>query len=216
MVQGSVLLQWLGHACFVLKLLTSGTTVVIDPFPAEKVGYKPISVKADFVLVSHQHFDHNFVQAVQGNPKIVDKPGEHKLNGIRVIGYKTSHGPGRGDNIVYIIEAEGLRIAHCGDLGVLPTEEEVKKAGPVDVLLVPVGGYFTIDAQQAWKLVEMAKPKVVIPMHYRHPQSNVKVLTPVDEFLKDKKHVKRIKGNSVTLRKDQLPKTTEIWVLEAP
>ncbi len=215
-MQGGVLLQWLGHACFVLKLLTAGTTVVIDPFPAERVGYKPISVKADIVLVTHQHFDHNFLQAVQGKPKVVDKPGKHEFKGLRVIGYKTSHGAGRGDNTVFILEAEGLRIAHCGDLGVLPTEEEVKSVGPVDVLLVPVGGYFTIDAGQAWKLVEMGKPKVVIPMHYRHPQSKVTVLAPVDEFLKGKKNVKRIKGNSVTIRKDQLPKTTEIWVLEAP
>jgi len=215
-MQGGILLQWLGHACFVLKLLTSGFTVVIDPFPAERVGYKPISVKADLVLVSHGHFDHNYIQAVQGKPKVIDKPGEHKVGNIRVVGYKTSHGPGRGDNIVFIIEAEGLRIAHCGDLGVLPSESEVKSVGRIDVALVPVGGFFTIDADQAWQLVQMAKPKIVIPMHYRHPQSKITQIAPVDEFLKGKKNVKRIKGNSVKLSKDKLPKETEIWVLEAP
>ncbi len=215
-MQGGVLLQWLGHACFVLKLLATGFTVVIDPFPAERVGYKPINVKADVVLVSHGHFDHNYIQAVKGNPKVIDKPGEHKVGNLRIIGYKTSHGPGRGDNIVFIIEAEGLRIAHCGDLGVLPSEEDVKSVGRIDVAFVPVGGYFTIDANQAWQLVQMAKPKVVIPMHYRHPQSKVTVLAPVDDFIKDKKNVKRIKGNSVTLSKDKLPKEMEIWVLEAP
>lgn len=211
-----VLLQWLGHACFVLKLLTSGLTVVIDPFPAERVGYKPISVKADVILITHGHFDHNYLQAVQGKPIVIDKPGENKLNGLRVIGYKTSHGQGRGDNIVFVIEAEGLRIAHCGDLGVLPSKEDVKSVGRIDVALIPVGGYFTIDAQQAWQLVEMVKPKVVIPMHYRHPKSKITVLAPVDDFLKGKKNVKRFKGNSVTLHKNKLPKTTEIWVLEAP
>jgi len=147
---------------------------------------------------------------------VIDKPGEHKVGNLRIIGYKTSHGPGRGDNIVFIIEAEGLRIAHCGDLGVLPSEEDVKSVGRIDVALVPVGGYFTIDANQAWQLVQMAKPKVVIPMHYRHPQSKITVLAPVDDFIKGKKNVKRIKGNSVTLSKDKLPKEMEIWVLEAP
>ena len=215
-MQGGVLLQWLGHACFVLKLLATGFTVVIDPFPAERVGYKPINVKADLVLVSHGHFDHNYIQAVKGNPKVIDKPGEHKIGNLRIIGYKTSHGPGRGDNIVFVIEAEGLRIAHCGDLGVLPSEDDVKSVGRIDVVLVPVGGYFTIDANQAWQLVQMAKPKIVIPMHYRHPQSKITVLAPVDDFIKGKKNVKRIKGNSVTLSKDKLPKEMEIWVLEAP
>jgi L-ascorbate metabolism protein UlaG (beta-lactamase superfamily) len=109
-----------------------------------------------------------------------------------------------------------LRIAHCGDLGVLPSEDDVKSVGRIDVALVPVGGYFTIDANQAWQLVQMAKPKVVIPMHYRHPQSKITVLAPVDDFIKGKKNVKRIKGNSVTLSKDKLPKEMEIWVLEAP
>lgn len=215
-MQGGVLLQWLGHACFLLKLLASGFTVVIDPFPSDRVGYKPIDVKANLVLISHHHFDHDYVQGVKGNPKIIDKPGEHRVGSLRVIGYKTSHGPGRGDNIVFIIEAEGLRIAHCGDLGVLPSEEDVKSVGKIDVALVPVGGAFTIDANQAWQLVQMAKPKVVIPMHYRHPQSKITALAPVSEFLKGKKKVKHIKGNTVTLRRDKLPKETEIWVLEAP
>lgn len=211
-----VLLQWLGHACFVIKLLTSGFTIVVDPFPSEKVGYKPISVKADLVLVSHGHFDHNFVQAVLGKPKVIDKPGEHKVGQVRIIGYKTSHGDGRGENIVFIVEAEGLRIAHCGDLGVLPSESEVKSVGKIDVVLVPVGGVYTIDAKQAWQLVEMAKPAVVIPMHYRHAKSKMTKLATVDDFLKGKQNVKRIKSNSVKLMKDKLPKMTEIWVLEAP
>lgn len=215
-MQGGVLIQWLGHACFVLKLLTGGFTVAIDPFPSEQVGYKPISIKADVVLISHHHFDHDFVKAVKGKPKVVDTPGEQKVGKVRIVGYKTSHGNGRGENIVFIVEAEGLRIAHCGDLGVLPSESDVKSVGPVDVLLVPVGGYYTIDARQAWRLVQMAKPKVVIPMHYRHPQSKITVLAPVDDFLKGKRNVRRLKGNSVTLQKGKLPKTIEIWVLEAP
>ncbi|MCC6036577.1 MAG: MBL fold metallo-hydrolase, partial [Armatimonadetes bacterium] len=98
----------------------------------------------------------------------------------------------------------------------LPSEDDVKSVGRIDVALVPVGGYFTIDANQAWQLVQMAKPKVIIPMHYRHPQSKITVLAPVDDFIRGKKNVKRIKGNSVTLSKDKLPKEMEIWVLEAP
>ncbi|MCS7223767.1 MAG: MBL fold metallo-hydrolase [Armatimonadetes bacterium] len=210
----AILLKWLGHACF---LFTIGKqTILIDPFPADRVGYTPFSVAPDVVLISHHHFDHRHLQAVKGKPKIIDQPGEYKVGAVTIRGYKTSHGNGRGENTVFIIEAGGLVIAHCGDLGVLPSESDVKSVGPVDVLLVPVGGYFTIDAKDAWKLTEMVRPKVVIPMHYRHPKSKVTVLAPVEDFLKGKKGVRKIQKSEVSLSKGTLPKDTEIWVLEPP
>lgn len=212
---GSVVLQWLGHACFLLRL-ASGFSLLFDPFPAEQVGYKPIAVKADVVLVSHSHFDHNFVRAVQGRPKVIERPGEHKEGPVRILGVRTSHGDRRGENTLFLVEVEGLRIAHCGDLGVLPTAEQVKSIGAVDVLLVPVGGYYTIDAQQAWQLVQMLKPRVVVPMHYGHPQCKIRELAPVERFLEGKASVKRLSTNVLTLAKEKLPKTVEIWVPSAP
>ncbi len=209
----TLILQWLGHASF---LLTIGKhAILIDPFSADQVGYKPISVKADVVLISHHHFDHDYVRAAVGKPKVIDKPGIYKINGITVTGYKTSHGNGRGDNTVFIIEAEGIRIAHCGDLGVLPSESDVKSVGPVDVVMVPVGGYYTIDAAQAWKLVEMAKPKIVIPMHYRHPQSKIRELAPIDVFLKGKKAIRKV-GKRAVIGKSFPKADKEIWILDPP
>jgi L-ascorbate metabolism protein UlaG (beta-lactamase superfamily) len=210
----TVTLRWLGHACFVLQ--APQTTIVFDPFPSDQVGYKPFKVRADLVLISHHHFDHDFIRGVQGKPKVIDAPGDHKLGTIRIIGFKTSHGNGRGSNTVFVVEVAGLRIAHCGDLGVLPSDAELKRWGHVDVLLVPVGGYYTIDADQAWQLVQRLKPSVVIPMHYGHPQSKIPELAPLETFLKGKRSVRRFSGNSLSLDKKALPQKTEIWVLQAP
>ncbi len=209
-----VTLRWLGHACFVLQ--APKVTLVFDPFPADRVGYKPIKERADIVLISHHHFDHNFVGGLKGKPKIIDTPGEHKFGAVLIVGFKTSHGDGRGSNTVFVVEVAGLRIAHCGDLGVLPSDVELKGWGRVDVLLVPVGGFYTIDADQAWQLVQRLKPAVVIPMHYGHPQSKIRELAPLDNFLKGKPVVRHLRGNSVSLNKKTLPKRTEIWVLQAP
>jgi L-ascorbate metabolism protein UlaG (beta-lactamase superfamily) len=210
----AVTLRWLGHACFVLQ--APKVTIVFDPFPSDQVGYKPVTVRADVVLISHHHFDHDFVKGVEGKPKVIDTPSEHKIGAVRIVAFKTSHGNGRGSNTVFIVEVAGLRIAHCGDLGVLPSDDEVKRWGRVDVLLVPVGGFYTIDADQAWQLVQRLKPAVVIPMHYGHPQSKIRELAPLDNFLKGKRTVRRLRGNSVSLDKKALPKGTEIWVLQAP
>lgn len=210
----TVTLRWMGHACFVLQ--SPEVILVFDPFPSDQVGYKPIKVRADIVLVSHHHFDHDFVKGVQGKPKVIDAPGEHRWGTIRIIGFKTSHGNGRGSNTVFVVEVAGLRIAHCGDLGVLPSDAELKRWGHVDVLLVPVGGYYTIDADQAWQLVQRLKPSVVIPMHYGHPQSKIRELAPLETFLKGKRSVRRFSGNSLSLDRKALPQKTEIWVLQAP
>ncbi len=210
----TVTLRWLGHACFVLQ--APQTTIVFDPFPSNQVGYKPFKVRADLVLISHHHFDHDFIRGVQGKPKVIDTPGEHKVGPVHIVGFKTSHGDGRGSNTVFVVEVAGLRIAHCGDLGVLPSDAELKRWGHVDVLLVPVGGYYTIDADQAWQLVQRLKPSVVIPMHYGHPQSKIRELAPLETFLKGKRSVRRFSGNSLSLDKKALPQKTEIWVLQAP
>ncbi|KAF1085330.1 metal-dependent hydrolase [Sporotomaculum syntrophicum] len=178
-------IQWLGHACFSLTL-SNGKRIITDPFD-KNVGYPQPQLTADIVTVSHQHSDHNAVQLVPGNPVAVKAVGQYAFNDINITGIPSYHdtrqGKQRGSNIIFIIEAEGLRACHLGDLGHILDPEQVKQIGSTDVLFIPVGGYFTIGAEDAVKVVEQLKPNYVIPMHYKTNYIDFPISTP-DEFIK--------------------------------
>ncbi len=177
-------IQWLGHASFLITL-ASGKKIITDPFDA-KVGYPIPGLHAGIVTVSHQHFDHNAVENVPGRPVIVQEEGLHSLGEIKITGIPSYHdtvkGNQRGKNIIFTIEAEGLRICHLGDLGHVLNPGQVEQIGEVDVLLIPVGGYFTIDAGTAVKVVEQLKPKIAVPMHYKTSCVSLPI-NKVDDFL---------------------------------
>lgn len=188
-------IKYLGHASFFIKTKTA--RVVTDPFDPAMVGIKFPKVEADIVTISHHHQDHDFIKPFPPPtsnlqaPLIIDLPGEFEKAGVRITGYQSYHdkkrGTERGENILYKIEAEGISLLHCGDLGVIPEESFLDTIGEVDVLLVPVGGVYTIDADEATQLVKKIEPSIVIPMHYNHPKLNQKIfgqLAPVSEFLK--------------------------------
>lgn len=178
-------IKWLGHACFKLTA-EDGTTIVTDPFD-DSVGYPMPDVRADIVTSSHSHFDHNYFKAVKGKFEIVDRTGEHNIKGIKIKGISTFHdeeqGAKRGKNIVFIFEIDGVRVCHMGDLGHVLTEKQVNEIGPVDVLLIPVGGYYTIDAKQAVEVMKQLNPMITIPMHYKTEYIDFPIDT-VDNFLK--------------------------------
>ena len=213
-------IEWLGHSAF---LITSkdGKRVITDPYKAGSyggaVGYKPINTQADVVTVSHQHDDHNDTSAVLGTPEIIEGTGEKEIKGIRFKGvfsyHDTSKGKERGENTIYVIELDGLRICHLGDLGEELSEKQIGEIGDVDILLVPVGGFYTIDAKTASSIVDTLKPKVVIPMHYKTEAIGFPI-AGVDEFIKGKENVKRIGRSEVDITRENLPAKTEIWVLE--
>lgn len=178
-------IKWLGHSCF--KITSgNGTAIVTDPFD-KSVGYPLPEVEADIVTSSHSHFDHNYFKAVKGNFKIVNTIGVHDIKGIHIKGVNTfhdnEHGARRGENIVFAIDANGIKVCHLGDLGHLLTEEQVREIGNVDILLIPVGGFFTINSRQAVKVMEQLKPKITIPMHYKTQVIDFPIET-VDNFLK--------------------------------
>jgi L-ascorbate metabolism protein UlaG (beta-lactamase superfamily) len=179
-------IQWLGHACFSLTL-SNGKRIITDPFD-EKLGYPQPQLAADIVTVSHQHFDHNAVQALPGNQVIVQAEGRYTFEGINITGIPSYHdarqGKQRGNNIIFIIEAEDLKVCHMGDLGHILNPEQVKQIGNTDVLFIPVGGYFTIGAVDAVKVVEQLKPNYVIPMHYKTRYIDLPIGT-ADEFIKN-------------------------------
>lgn len=213
-----VRIEWLGHACFYIE--GRGIRIVTDPF--EETGgirYPKIEKEADYVLVSHEHFDHNNVKAVKGNPKVIRNPTELRDEKVKILGVLTYHdkskGRERGKNTVYKISLEDLDIVHLGDLGEIPGEDFKNKLGNVDILLIPVGGTYTINAKEADEVVNLLKPKVVIPMHYRTEFLDFPI-DKVDKFLEGKKNVKIFKENYVELSKTELPEQTTIYVLSPP
>lgn len=216
MPENQVTVTWLGHSMFLFSL-NDTLKVVIDPFD-DTVGYSLPDVSADIVLVSHRHFDHDNVKLVKGKPKVVDNDGETSLKGMNFKGVSSVHddkdGTLRGLNTIFVWEMGGIRFAHLGDLGVMLSDEQIKQMGQIDVLFSPVGGYFTIDAATATRIVETLKPRAVFPMHYKTEVMGESFpIAGVNDFLAGKKNVKRVGKNSITLKKDELPQETTIYVL---
>lgn len=205
----------LGHACF---LLTSenGTRVLTDPFD-DQVGYKLPEVEADIVTTSHDHYDHNAVDVVKGNFTHINKPGSFEEKGIKITGISTFHdeaqGSKRGDNIVYVFEIDGIRICHCGDLGHPLSKEQIDEIGEIDVLLLPVGGIYTIDAAQACEVMESIKPVITIPMHFQTPVLKF-FLGTVDDFIAAAGGGEKINKQEIEITKDGLTNYSDIIVLD--
>jgi len=170
-----MLITWHGHSEFYLEG-ERGFTLLTDPFDAH-VGYPMGEYRADAVTVSHGHGDHNFVEKVKGHPVIVSEAGvwqaapDVKITAIPSF-HDDAEGAKRGGNLIMKIEMEGLTLCHLGDLGVALNEAQIQALGQVDILMVPVGGYYTIDAQTASQLVHDLKPALVIPMHFKQQGVN--------------------------------------------
>ena len=208
--------KWLGHACF---LLTSekGPRVITDPYGAMGgLFYGPVKESADVVIITHDHLDHNNAGAVAG-AEVVKGPGIKEAKGIEFLGLPTHHdekgGRERGENTVFCFTLDELRVCHLGDLGRPLSDAEAKQIGKVDVLFIPVGGFYTIDARGASGVIDQLGPGVVIPMHYKTPRLGWSI-AGVEPFLQGKPRVRQVKGSEVELKADQLPPAQEIVVLE--
>ncbi len=181
-----MIIQCIGHASFLIEL-ENGYRIVTDPYDAS-TGYPVIETAADAVLVSHHHHDHDAVDNVKGWSVMNDQPGVRTLaDGVTVTGVETFHdsekGAKRGKNVVHVIEAEGLRVVHLGDLGHELSREQAAQIGSADVLMVPVGGFFTIDALIARSVCTQLKARTVVPMHYRTEYNASWPIATVDGFL---------------------------------
>lgn len=175
----------IGHAKFLIEL-ENGMRIVTDPYDAS-CGYPVTDMKADVVLVSHGHHDHSAVDTVSGNPQIIDAPGEYDLgNGVYLTAVQADHdeagGTKRGRTLLFALRSEGLCAMHLGDLGHVPTEEQLAGLGHADVLMIPVGGYFTIDAPTAQQVASLLHARVILPMHYRTSANASWPIQPVDAF----------------------------------
>jgi len=177
-------IQWLGHSCFLLTA-QDGTRVLTDPFNPE-IGYPAPAVEADIVTTSHQHVDHNYTKVVKGKFTVVNSPGSHVIKGIEILGVPTFHdeakGAKRGKNLIFRIILDGISVIHCGDLGHQLSAEQVKALGTVDVLLLPVGGYYNIDHKEAKMVMDALHPRLTVPMHFKTPAINFPI-QPAEPFL---------------------------------
>jgi L-ascorbate metabolism protein UlaG (beta-lactamase superfamily) len=212
--ESSIKIRWHGHACFEVG---NGVTVITDPHDGKSIGIKPPHARADIVLISHDHFDHNCMRVVEGkNTTLFNEVIDIKHNGVDIKGMKAYHddsnGSKRGDVVLFKFSLEGVNFCHLGDLGHVLNEDIIKGLGKIDILFIPVGDVFTIGPKDAWKVVESIKPNVAIPMHYRVGGLSLSI-KPVDPFLKDADDNIIIKvGNEMDFEKDDLPEGFEIWV----
>ena len=213
-------IKWYGHSAF---LVTSdqGVKIITDPYESGAYGgqlsYGKIKDQADIVLTSHDHADHNDTKSLPGSPEIVKGSGSKTVKGISIKGISTYHDPSkgseRGANTIFTFSVDGIKICHLGDLGHILSEKELVEIGSVDILLIPVGGYYTIDSKEATRVAEQIKSKVLIPMHFKTEKCGFPI-APVENFLKGKSNPKRPKASEVTFEKKTLPQQMEILVLE--
>ena len=206
---------YLGHSSFLLR--GKQTTLVTDPYE-EKYGLKLPKTEADIVTVSHDHADHSASNLVQGNPFVVKGPGEYEIKGVKIIGVDSFHdekeGKDRGKNTIYNIQIDGINVCHLGDFGQKELSSQQQEViGNVDILLVPTGGNYTIDAQTATEIAALLETKIVIPMHYQDGQTGLQ-LDPVDKFLKETGSEKGEKEAKLTVDKEKLPTEQQVVLME--
>lgn len=216
-------LTYFGHATF-LASAADGTTILIDPFNPE-VGYPMPEVRPTAVTLSHEHSDHNYVKMAQGSPKVIrglqqggsdwnkvdERVGQVHVRTVPTF-HDKSRGGERGRNAVFIFETEGLRVVHLGDLGHTLDPGQVESIGQPDVLMIPVGGHFTIGPSEADEVVRSLNARLVLPMHYKTAVNQGWPIATVDEFVGGKEGVRR-QGNTVNLSAAALPREVAIWVL---
>ena len=209
--------KWLGHASFLISSET-GLKIITDPYPqGSGLSYAPVSETADIVTVSHDHFDHNNVSSVPGKPEVITESGVKNVKGIQFKNIASHHdesqGKERGVNTIFCFSVDGIKLCHLGDLGHRLSKEQIAEVGSVDILFIPIGGVFTIDAKMASTVSDDLKPKVVIPMHCKTPKCDWPLNT-IEDFLTGKKNVKKLDSSEIEFKSGELPETTEIIALQ--
>ena len=211
-------ITWLGQSCFKLqdKIGSDGVTLVTDPY-SDDIGLKMPRFEADIVTVSHSHHDHNNIGALRGNPFIIDTAGEYETKGVFVEGVEAWHdaaeGKERGKNIIYRIEMEDISITHLGDLGHILDTKQLEKLEGTNILLIPVGGKYTINAAKAVEVISQIEPRIIIPMHYKVPGLKID-LDGVEKFIKELGLKPRQEEKLKILKKDLPQEDMELVVLE--
>ena len=206
-------IRWFGHSCF--EINNGETCLVTDPHDGHSIGIPTPSVKADIILVSHDHYDHNSVKTVEKKEsRVVTDEGEREILDVKIHGIGSFHDPEKGEkrgrNTIYSFVIDDVSFCHLGDLGHELDDEIIQKIGKVDILFIPIGGTFTIDGKQAWNVIKAVKPRIVIPMHYKIGGLSLPI-DDIDVFLKQADYRVRHVGNEIDIEKEDIPDEPEIW-----
>ncbi|MFA6183915.1 MAG: MBL fold metallo-hydrolase [Parcubacteria group bacterium] len=215
-------IQYYGHSCFKITTKsegrnTDGVVAFMDPFD-KKIGLKPPQGRADIVFISHtQHDDHSNAEALKDSPVVIDTPGEYSIKGINVTGIDSFHddkeGAERGRNTIFVLDTEDIRICHLGDLGTELSVKQVEQIGEVDILMIPVGGKYTIDAKQSVKIAKKLSPAIIIPIHYKMTGTKIDIADE-KEFCNEIGNCPKEKVNKITIKKKDLEeKTMEVLLM---
>ena len=202
--------KWFGHSMW--KIWDEKISIITDPFT--DIGYKmPGNETADIVLSSHDHFDHNNLQLIKGNPQVVNTEGKFDIAGVKIETFPAWHdetgGSERGSNLLMKFVISGKTFLHCGDLGHILSNEIVEKLGKIDVLFIPIGGFYTIDAKTAGKVVDMIHPKIVFPMHYKTAVLDFPIAKK-EEYLKLIDNLRNVDSNEIELTSEDFEKEQTI------
>jgi len=209
-------ITWVGHACFLIE--AKEARILTDPF-GEDVPYPFPKTSVDIVTVSHGHFDHNAIHRVPGRPAVIKATGDFDVREVRLKGIPSFHddrgGAERGPNILYAFELEGTTIAHLGDLGTPLDASQRAALGAPEILLIPVGGTYTIDAGQAAAIVDgLPSVKLVLPMHFKTDVIDDWPIATVDEFEALMDNVRRVDASTVEVTRESLSGQREVWILD--
>jgi L-ascorbate metabolism protein UlaG (beta-lactamase superfamily) len=213
-----MIITWQGHSFFKIqdKTGTDGITVATDPFNAS-IGLKPANFEADIVTISHNHEDHNNISALRGNPYVIDTAGEYDVKGILIEGIESFHddkkGAERKKNIIYRIEIDDVTVVHLGDLGHVLENKQLEKLERTDILMIPVGGKYTINAVNAVEIINQLEPRIIIPMHYKMPGLKIE-LDELDKFIKELGIKPTVEEKLKISKKDLPSEEAELIVLE--
>lgn len=209
-----MILTWLGHSCFLLET-RNGKKVLMDPFDST-LGISPFKGSVDIVTISHNHFDHNYTKELNPGFLTLNTPSTYEDSDIKIQGFLTYHdnvnGYKRGENVIFTYEADNFKICHLGDLGHMLKDELIDLIGDLDVLLIPIGSNFTLDAEIAYKLCKKVQSKVVIPIHYKTPH----LAFPgegIEKFIALMKNAMNLNSNILDLN-DILPDKNQVKILK--
>jgi len=208
-------IKWLGHSCFQITS-EKGTRIITDPFTSDRnTTYKEVTLEADIVTSSHDHFDHNHTGPIKGNPEIIREAVDKTVRDVRVRAVRTWHdeigGRERGPNLVFCLTVDGVTVCHMGDIGEQLQKSHIEAIGKVDVILVPIGGVFTLDYGPAMQLCENLKPSIIIPMHYKTEQCQWLKWT-ADDFIRGRKNYRKLDAGEIEIIAGKLPVETEIII----
>jgi L-ascorbate metabolism protein UlaG (beta-lactamase superfamily) len=210
-------IKWLGHSAFLITT-SDNIKIILDPYTTGNgINYRPINETADIVTISHMHSDHNNFLAVKGSPVIIREKGRHLIKGVEIKAMPVFHdatlGSQRGECLIFCLKIDGLTVCHTGDLGHTLSQRQINEISPVDIVMLPVGGYYTIEAKEADIVSRSLKAYVIIPMHYKTAKTEYPIVG-LQSFLKNRENVRQLDTSEIEITRATLPTSTETIVLK--